>query len=732
MKKKSLFILSLLLSLFITAPAFALNLGSLVTEDAVANNIDKWWNPAQSNITGAVLEVYMPILMQLGGILLLYTMIVGTLSTAHDGEMLGKKWSSVWIPIRTAIVPGLLYPVFNGYSSLHMVLLFLILQGNTWGNDAWKNLAPRLITDNSFISVDNKVAIRQMVMNTLYSAACVNTYNEYAKKANDESRWGKNYNLMGVVRFNNDKMVGYTFGIPRGSDRSIGYGSDLCGSTKLKLIDDSSLKSGSTLIDTTKISKAVQEAQIKANDILVLGAKQYADILLNTPTEDADKINKQIDLMVNAYSQYIQASAEKVMKESLSQQEIDKLTEKGWTYSYTFYSRIANAVSETNAAVNRYPATAINYKGDEDVYFVNQFPQASFATLKRLQHLLTEANKLDSNMSDSSQSDDGFYQKVIGALGGNMRWINDNEASKASSLMPLSVSINLGSRMIIGAEATYLVIAGGATVGGSIPFLGNGVQTAAIFLSPLLNGILSKTMFAGNLLAFVIPMMPYVVGLMCVAGYYLLIFEAIFGAPLLVVAMLFPDQDGIVGKQGQGYMLVLNVCLRPILNVAGYCGSFLMTSILFDMLNSTFFTAASNTEGGLLGINKSLTMIILYASTMISLQLMCLKLLHAIPDTLFKWIGGATSSLLGMVSGQSDSSAAKAMAAGGAGAAMMSSAMSPRFEKPRTKPTETKPKVPSNDDPKATEGSNNKSEINTPQPSNPKGDSGQDINDFDI
>ncbi|EAW2116139.1 hypothetical protein EZL79_22015, partial [Salmonella enterica subsp. enterica] len=718
MKKKSLFILSLLLSLFIAAPAFALNIGSLVTEDAVTNNIDRWWNPAQSNITGAVLDVYMPILMQLGGILLLYTMVVGTLSTAHDGEMLGKKWSSVWIPIRTAIVPGLLFPISNGYSSLHMILFFLVLQGNTWGNDAWKNLAPRLITDNSFISVDNKVAIRQMVMNTLYSAACVNTYNEYAKKANDESRWGKNYNLMGVVRFNTDKMVGYTFGIPKGSDRSIGSGSDICGSTKLKLIDDSSLKSGSTLIDTTKISKAVQEAQIKANDVLVLGAKQYADILVNTPTEDADKVNKQIDLMVNAYSQYIQASAEKVMKESLSQQEIDKLTEKGWTYSYTFYSRIANAVSETNAAVNRYPTTAINYKGDEDVYFRNQFPLASFATLKRLQHLLTEANKFDSNMTDSSQSDDGFYQKIIGALGGNMGWFNDNEASKASSLMPLSVSINLGSRMIIGAEATYLVIAGGAAVGGSIPFIGNGVQTAAIFLSPLLNGVLSKTIFAGNLLAFVIPMMPYIVGLMCVAGYYLLIFEAIFGAPLLVVAMLFPDQDGIVGKQGQGYMLVLNVCLRPVLNVAGYAGSFVMTTILFDALNSTFFTAASNTEGGLLGINKSLTMIILYASTMISLQLMCLKLLHAIPDQLFKWIGGATSSLLGMVSGQSDSSAAKAMAAAGVGASIMSSAMSPNFTMPKTEPKET---TPGGNDPKATEGINTKNEINTPETTKPKG-----------
>ncbi|WP_228138688.1 hypothetical protein, partial [Acinetobacter baumannii] len=106
----------LFLSLFITSPAHALNLFGLVTgsEDAVGNNIDKWFNPFQSNITGAVLDVYLPIIMQLGGIIAAYTLIAGTMSTAHDGEMLGKKWSSMWVPIRTALVPGLLFPISNG------------------------------------------------------------------------------------------------------------------------------------------------------------------------------------------------------------------------------------------------------------------------------------------------------------------------------------------------------------------------------------------------------------------------------------------------------------------------------------------------------------------------------------------------------------------------------------------------------------------------------------------
>ncbi|HFT7512018.1 TPA: DotA/TraY family protein [Enterobacter asburiae] len=732
MKKKNLFILSLFLSLFITSPAHALNLFGLVTgsEDAVGNNIDKWFNPFQSNITGAVLDVYLPIIMQLGGIIAAYTLIAGTMSTAHDGEMLGKKWSSMWVPIRTALVPGLLFPISNGYSALHMIILWLVLVGNQWGNDVWNKLAPRLITDNTYISVDNKAAIRQVVMNTLYSAACVNIYNENAKKVNANSKWGPAYRYMDTTPIKNDKVVGYNFGLPAAPNSSYGNGIDFCGSTKLKLIDKD-LKSGSTLIDTTKISKAVQEAQIKANEALVKGATAYAGYLSSMPNDNAEQLNKIIDTLVNAYSQFIQASAESVMKESLTQSEIDKLTEKGWTYSYTFYSRIADSISEANAAVNRYPTASMNFQQNDNANYYgfssgNQLYEV-YPKLERLQKLLSDANKVDSSMLDSNKGDDGWYQKIISTLGGNLSWKNNYEASKASSLMPLSVSVNLGSRMIVSAETSYILLAGGAVAGGSIPFVGNGIQTAAIFVSPLFNSILKNTILGGNLLAFVIPMMPYIIGFFCVAGYYILIFEAMFGAPLLVLAMLLPDQDGIVGKQGQGYMLVLNIGLRPPLNMAGYAGSFVLTTILFDMLNSTFFTAGSNTEGGLLAINKGLTMLLLYGSLMLTVELMCLKLMHVIPDNLFKWIGGATSSVLGMVSGQAESSTAKTAAAAAAGAGMISNMMSPQFTKPKTEPKET---TPGGNDPKATEGSNTVFDDVKTEPV-VKGDSGQDIKDFD-
>ena len=46
----------------------------------------------------------------IGGILAAYTILAGTLNTAHDGEMLGKKFSSVWIPVRYSVGTALVLP----------------------------------------------------------------------------------------------------------------------------------------------------------------------------------------------------------------------------------------------------------------------------------------------------------------------------------------------------------------------------------------------------------------------------------------------------------------------------------------------------------------------------------------------------------------------------------------------------------------------------------------------
>jgi defect-in-organelle-trafficking protein DotA len=45
-----------------------------------------------SQIMGAMFGVFNAAVLALGGIVVMYTLIVGTMNTAHEGQMLGQKW----------------------------------------------------------------------------------------------------------------------------------------------------------------------------------------------------------------------------------------------------------------------------------------------------------------------------------------------------------------------------------------------------------------------------------------------------------------------------------------------------------------------------------------------------------------------------------------------------------------------------------------------------------------
>ena len=76
-----------------------------------------------------VLKYFNNACLVLGGILILYSLIVSTINTAHDGEMLGKKWNSVWIPIRAALGFGLLLPTKATLVVIQVFVIWVVVQG---------------------------------------------------------------------------------------------------------------------------------------------------------------------------------------------------------------------------------------------------------------------------------------------------------------------------------------------------------------------------------------------------------------------------------------------------------------------------------------------------------------------------------------------------------------------------------------------------------------------------
>ena len=90
-----------------------------------------------SQIMGAMFTVFNAAVLALGGIVIMYTLIVGTMNTAHEGEMLGKKWSSIWIPVRSTMGLALLIPKASGYCLMQIFVMWVIVQGVGAADKVW-------------------------------------------------------------------------------------------------------------------------------------------------------------------------------------------------------------------------------------------------------------------------------------------------------------------------------------------------------------------------------------------------------------------------------------------------------------------------------------------------------------------------------------------------------------------------------------------------------------------
>ena len=100
-----------------------LSLGQESNASQFLNNLFQMFN-------GVILAVAMFILS--------YVSIISTVNTAQEGQVMGKKWSSIWIPLRSTIGLLLLAPVpGSGYSSLQVIIMWIVLNGIGAADQMW-------------------------------------------------------------------------------------------------------------------------------------------------------------------------------------------------------------------------------------------------------------------------------------------------------------------------------------------------------------------------------------------------------------------------------------------------------------------------------------------------------------------------------------------------------------------------------------------------------------------
>ncbi|ASK94656.1 DotA/TraY family protein [Xanthomonas citri] len=108
--------------------------GSIVDTIMSGENVDQ---ASADTALAAGFEVFGLGILALGMLFVIFTTIKGAVDTAHDGEFLGKKMSSVWVPLRTAAGTAFLLPLQSGFSLIQIAVLWIAIHGVGLADRVW-------------------------------------------------------------------------------------------------------------------------------------------------------------------------------------------------------------------------------------------------------------------------------------------------------------------------------------------------------------------------------------------------------------------------------------------------------------------------------------------------------------------------------------------------------------------------------------------------------------------
>ena len=143
MKKPILFVLLIFFPFLVFPDSSTLSFSPPATDYSVVflgnlfGSVDGVLHSSGSQIMGAIFGVFNSAVLALGGIIIMYTLMVSTMNTAHEGQMLGQKWSSIWIPLRSTLGLGLLIPKASGYCLMQIFIMWVVTQGVGAADKVW-------------------------------------------------------------------------------------------------------------------------------------------------------------------------------------------------------------------------------------------------------------------------------------------------------------------------------------------------------------------------------------------------------------------------------------------------------------------------------------------------------------------------------------------------------------------------------------------------------------------
>lgn len=580
---------------------------------------------------GAAIEVFNSACLLVGGVMLGYVLAAGTMQTAHDGQMLGKRWSSMWIPIRASIASAMIIPV-NSYCVAQMLVGWITMQSVAMADSIWAAFASSAFSAQATVPTAlHPPKVDALAFGILRSEVCLEGYKKIKADSPEAAA------ILGAPVIAGDFATTRTYGMSGQSSMTCGgvAGANAAGTAKAanKLLGWFGIGAGAA-----EKADAIVQAHAQAAATLEAAMQPIAAAIVAANGSGA---RAQYEAAINAYENTVaDAARAQLGGDAYFKAMADNATKDGWVVAGCWFMKYLSLLDNTMKALQSAP-TPIAVEKDMSPEIKTSMDMY-FAALEGSIKSPSKKSGIDNQLSadkarDDSQSGIGsaVLDKVASAFdfsgGGFFNWATEAD----SGAHPLMVAMNTG-HMIITAGVSALAIAVGLS---ALPGIGTGLIIAAVM------PITTMIVF-GAALAYILPMLPFITFTGAVAGWLMVVAEAVIGAPLWMIAHLKPGEDLHSGASS-GYIMILQLLLTPPLLIFGFIFSLVISYPLGQYINQVFFSTFTMAQGGFVGIIGVISSIGLFAALQHQLIKWSFGIMPRISQEVIKWLGGHAQSALG-------------------------------------------------------------------------------------
>lgn len=611
---------------------------------------------------------------------LLWNFGAGVVQTAHEGEFLGKRFSSIWMPIRNVVGVGGLVPVFGGWSACQIVMLWATTIGIGLANLVWQTGYTAVLENISSPIITPQAAINDSAIKSIIKAqVCMIGFNEELNNGSSPG-WGAGQDtklfkndprfkqheqvLTGVVNYGNGKKTATGVKMSWGGQGKGDYPVDICGGVVIppERINEAAKKArfSSSYISVTDAAKPVVDRQTIIN-AAAIALQNMAKSLLPISTGIVHGKFPEPQVFVDIKMQYLEdlgkAIGEEVLKANSEFAEYMRDGGKSWLNAGTIFQKIAAVNTEIQRAstvqispigtdkIDTSPSRGINvYSGAKQAMRSYDSWMAKYSATVGAQG--SAGGGLEGSGEFSLKDPDlgllygPFHSQVVSLV---LSGITNSETNLFSGL------INTGNLILIHAPIAYgtvQVVIGGAQMvlgGSAVGFgLGNPTAPAGSFSAIALYMFIALAL-AGLTLAVYLPFLPMIIWYGGILAWMICVLEAVIAAPLWMFTHMEADGEGMGNKSAHGYLFLLNVLFRPALMIMALIAAWLMLEVFGVFLRESLSILFGSSAGNFTGLASLFTffgVLFVFVSLAIMTVNKCFGLVDILPNQVFAWVGG--------------------------------------------------------------------------------------------